>query len=264
MKNQMEKNQKINPVFKLDWYRDVIEFAPDTYNIIDKEGTFLYTNSRSSTESPDDFLGKSIFDYFLPEFAPLVRKKLDHVYESGENDHYELATDYGGGPRRYYMTNLAPIKRNGEVVAIAMYIRNITELKNTQHDLFALNYELESRVQKRTLELREYTKRMELTEKLSIALRKAKNHKEVIDLIAGQFKETFNTDVIGIYEVENSFLKLAVNLSTEVQAPQQISSFSDKFFFSLLNENQIQIAQIPEHKHENCQFCEFIHQHKMR
>lgn len=264
MKNQMEKNQKINPVFKLDWYRDVIEFAPDTYNIIDKEGTFLYTNSRSSTESPDDFLGKSIFDYFLPEFAPLVRKKLDHVYESGENDHYELATDYGGGPRRYYMTNLAPIKRNGEVVAIAMYIRNITELKNTQHDLFALNYELESRVQKRTLELREYTKRMELTEKLSIALRKAKNHKEVIDLIAGQFKETFNTDVIGIYEVENSFLKLAVNLSTEVQAPQQISSFSDKFFFSLLNENQIQIAQIPEHKRENCQFCEFIHQHKMR
>ncbi len=258
------KNQMIKPKFELDWYKDVVEYAPDTFNIIDPEGIMLHTNSRSETQDPDDFLGTSIYDYFLPEYFNLVKEKIQSVFDTGENNHYELATDYGGGPRRYYMTNLAPIKRNGEVVAVAMYIRNITELKNTQHDLFALNDELESRVQRRTLELREYTKRMELTEKLSIALRKAKNHREVIDLLADQFKVTFNTDVIGIYEVEDSFLKLSMNLSPEVQAPSQLSSFSDKFFFSLLNENQIQIAQIPEHKHENCQFCEFIHQHQMR
>jgi PAS domain S-box-containing protein len=258
------KNQVIKPKFELDWYKDVVEFAPDTFNIIDPDGIMLYTNSRSETQEPDDFLGTSIYDYFLPEYFTLVKEKIQSVFNTGENNHYELATEYGGGPRRYYMTNLAPIKRAGEVVAVAMYIRNITELKNTQHDLFALNDELESRVQKRTLELREYTKRMELTEKLSIALRKAKNHNEVIELLAEQFKVTFDTDVIGIYEVEDSFLKLAVNLSADVQSPRQLSSISDKYFFSLLNENQIQIAQIPEHKHENCQFCEFIHQNKMR
>ena len=263
----MEKSLKSNelePEFELDWFHDVFENAPDTFNIIDRDGIILYTNGRSKTQGPEDFIGKSIYDYFLPEYFQIVKHKIKTVFETGENNQYELATDYGGGARRYYMTNLGPIKRDGKIVAVVLYIRNISELKNTQHELFALNDELESRVQRRTLELREYTKRMELTEKLSISLRKADNHSEVIDLLAEQFRITFNTDVIGIYEVKNSSLILNVNLSTEVKAPQQLYSFSDKFFFSLLSENQIRIAQIPEHKHENCQFCDFIHKHQMR
>ncbi|HSM25729.1 MAG TPA: histidine kinase [Anaerolineaceae bacterium] len=252
----------INPTFELDWYRDVVEFAPDTFNVIDRDGVMLYTNSRSITEVPEDFLGTPIYDYFLPEFFSLVKEKIRTVFETGKNDHYELATDYSG-TRTYYMTNLAPIKRDGEIVAVAMYIRNITELKNTQNELSSLNDELENRVQKRTLELREYAKRMEETEKLSIALRKAESHTEVIDLLVEQFKISFCADVIGIYEVEDSNLTLTVNLSPELKAPQRLSSFSDKFFFSLLSENQIRIAQIPEHKHENCQFCDFIHEHHM-
>jgi PAS domain S-box-containing protein len=265
MKTQMEKNQKIKPVFELDWYRDVIEFAPDTYIIIDIEGTFLYTNSRSSTENPEDFIGKSIFDNFLPEYFQNVREKFDHVYQSGENDHYELATDYGGGPRRYYMTNLAPIKREGDVVAIAMYIRNISELKVAQIELSNLNQELEDRVLKRTLALQEYAKRMEITEKLSIGLRHARNLAEVLQLLGEQFKNTFRVDVAGIYEVQDEHhLNLSLNLNPEINPPSKLTPFSDKFFFSLLNENQIRIAQIPEQQHQDCQFFEFIHQNQMR
>jgi PAS domain S-box-containing protein len=263
METHMEKQQKSKPAFNLDWYRDVIEFAPDTYNIIDKEGTFLYTNSRSKTEIPDDFIGKSIFDYFLPEYYQIVREKLDHVYESGLNDQYELATDYGGGPRRYYMTNLAPIKRDGQVVAIAMYIREITELKRAQYQLNDLNEELENRVQQRTLELQEYAKRMEITEKLSIALRRAKNRAEVLQIIGHQFKNTFDADVAGIYQVHDDNLQLSLNLSPTINAPIELNSTFDKYFFSVLSDNEIRITQMPDHKHENCRFCDFISQNKL-
>jgi len=265
MKTQMEKNQKIKPVFELDWYRDVIEFAPDTYIITDIEGTFLYTNSRSRTENSEGFIGKSIFDYFLPEYFQIVREKFDHVYQSGENDHYELATDYGGGSRRYYMTNLAPIKRDGSVVAIAMYIREITELKKAQLELSNLNQELEDRVLNRTITLQEYAKRMEISEKLSIGLRHAKNLAEVLQLLGEQFKNTFRVDVVGIYEVQDEHhLNLSLNLKPEINPPSKLTPYLDKFFFSLLDENQIRIAQIPEQKHEDCEFCEFIHQNQMR
>lgn len=259
----MEKNQKVKPQFVLDWYKDVVEFAPDTFNIIDPDGIMLYTNSRSLTQGPEDFLGTSIYDYFLPEYFTMVKEKITSVFETGENNHYELATDYGGGPRRYYMTNLAPIKREGEVVAVTMFIRNITELKQTQHELYKLNDELENRVWERTLELREYAKRMEMTEKLSIALRRARSKEEVVSLLGDQFMKTFDADAVGVYEVAEKHLQLTLNIVPDLNAPQQLTAFADKFFFSLLSENQIQITQIPEHKHENCQFCEFIHRNQM-
>ena len=110
----------------------MFEFAPDTFNIVDPDGIILYTNSRFSTEVPEDFICKSSYEFFLPEYFTIVKEKIRTVFETGENNHYKLATDYGG-PRRYYMTNLAPIKRDGEVVAVILYIRNITELKITQH-----------------------------------------------------------------------------------------------------------------------------------
>lgn len=257
------KNQVIKPKFELDWYKDVVEFAPDTFNIIDPDGIMLFTNSRSDTEGPEDFLGTSIYDYFLPEYFNMVKDKIRSVFETGENNHYELATEYGGGPRRYYMTNLAPIKRDGEVVAVILYIRNITELKITQHELYELNDELENRVLKRTLALQEYAKRMEMTEKLSIALRRAKTRDEVIRLLGEQFMNTFKADITGCYEVGENHLQLTLSLGPDLGTPQTLSAFSDKYFFSLLDENNIQIAHISEHKHENCQFCEFIHRNQM-
>ncbi|MDX9850857.1 MAG: PAS domain-containing protein [Anaerolineaceae bacterium] len=259
----MEKQSQREPAFNLDWYRDVIQFAPDTYNIVDKDGIYLFTNSGSETNTSDEFIGKSIFDYFLPEYYENVRNKLKKVAETGENDHYELATDYGGF-RRYYMTNLAPIQRDGKVVGIAMYIRDITELKTTQYELNSLNDELEVRVQDRTLALQESAKRMETSEKLSIALRKARSYKEVLSLLGEQFLNSFHANLAGIYEVSGNQLHLSVNLSPEVPAPLRLTAHTDKVFFSILNENQIRVAQIPEQKHEDCKFCEFIHANQMK
>jgi PAS domain S-box-containing protein len=255
-----QKKSEIN----LDWFHDVIEFAPDNFNVIDRNGVILYTNSHNEKFGPDHFIGKSIFDYFLPEYFDIVREKINLVFETGENNNYELATDFYS-TRRYYMTNLAPIKREKDVVAIAMYIRNITELKIAQFELSNLNQALEDRVLQRTLALQEYAKRMEITEKLSIGLRRAGNLAEVLQLLGQQFKNTFQVDVAGIYEVQDEHhLNLSLNLTPVIKPPSKLTPNSDKFFFSLLNENQIRIAQIPEQQHEDCQFCEFIHHNQMR
>jgi len=144
-----------------------------------------------------------------------------------------------------------------------MYIRNITELKITQHQIHKLNEELEDRVFRRTMALKEYAKRLEFTEKLNIALRQAKNNLEVIKLLGEQFQNTFIGDAVGVYKVNDQHLELSINLSPHVSAPQRLTASTDKFFFSLLDENQIRIAQVPEQKYPDCQFCEFIHQNDM-
>lgn len=71
---------------------------------------------------------------------------------------------------------------------------------------------------------------MELTEKLSIEIRKAKNHREVINLLAEKFKISFTADVIGIYEVEDTYLRLSVNLSPEIKAPKKYLLFQTNSF----------------------------------
>jgi PAS domain S-box-containing protein len=148
-------NQLPNPEFELDFEHDLVQDAPDGYDVVDRNGIILYINTNTKTKEGNSFVGTPIYDYFLPEYHQIVAEKLAEVFTTGENNQYELATEYWPGKREYYMTNLRPIKRNGEVVAVSLYIRNITELKTAQNDLLELNARLEQRVEERTRELQE-------------------------------------------------------------------------------------------------------------
>lgn len=246
-----------------DWYRDVVENAPDIFDVVDRNGTFLYTNARGSSTQGDSFIGTTIYEYFLPEYHEIVKSRIDEVFETGENRQYELATDYSGS-RRYYMTNLAPIKRGGKVVASVLYIREITELKKTQHALSELNDTLESHVQQRTKQLQEFAEHLQVTERLSIALRRSKTQDEVLQILTSLFSSTFQPDTLGIYRVENNELVLASHLGVHADPPGSLSEADDQYFFSLLRENKIRILKVPNRYKENCQFCDFIHQKKMK
>lgn len=151
----MTTNHSSSAQFNLDLEHDLFQDAPDGYDVVDRNGIILYINTDNKTMQGNSFIGTPIYDYFLPEYHQLVANKIAQVFASGENNQYELASEYGPGPRQYYMTNLRPIKRNGRVVAVSLYIRNITELKTAQNALMELNAQLEQRVQERTRELEE-------------------------------------------------------------------------------------------------------------
>ncbi len=252
-----------SPLNDFDWYHDVVENAPDIFDVVDRNGTFLHTNARGASTQGDSFIGTTIYEYFLPEYHEIVKKRIAEVFATGENNQYELATDYSG-TRRYYMTNLAPIKRDGEVVAAVLYIREITELKKTQHALSELNDTLENHVQQRTHQLQEFAERLQVTERLSIALRRSKAQSEVLQILGELFSTTFQLDAAGIYRVEDNQLILSTHFSDHYDPPHFLTESDDKYFFSLLRENKVRVLQVPNKHKENCQFCDFIHQQKMK
>ena len=170
-----------DPGFELDLEHDLFQDAPDGYDIVDRNGTILYINTNNRTNQGKSFIGTSIYDYFLPEYHEIVSSKIARVFDTGDLNSYELASDYGPGPRRYYMTNLRPIKRNGEVVAVSLYIRDITELKTAQNALIELNSQLEKRVQERTLELQQNIDNRERQQQILYNIMAAVNEKTEIN-----------------------------------------------------------------------------------
>ena len=167
--------------FEIDWYHDLVINSPDSFIVVNRQGTILFLNHDSETLTGGSFKGTPLHEYFMPEFKEMVSAKIEQVFETGQNNHYELASEYWGLPRRYYMTNLAPIKRDGEVTAVVLYIREITELKNTQNDLMDLNNQLEQRVNERTKELQENIANRELHQQILYNIMAAANEKVELD-----------------------------------------------------------------------------------
>ncbi|MCE1253743.1 MAG: PAS domain-containing protein [Anaerolineae bacterium] len=252
-----------NSLDNFDWYQDVVQNAPDIFNVVDRDGTFIYTNSRGIPTRGDSFIGTTIYEYFLPEYYETVKAKIARVFDTGEISSYELASDYLG-VRRYYMTNLAPIRRNGEIVAVVMYIREITDLKRMQHAMEEMNDTLETHVQQRTQKLQELAERLQLTERLSAALRRSNCRNDVLKILGELFSSTFLSDTAGIYRVEDQHLLLTAFYNDTYHPPERLIKSDDQFFFSLLEENSIHFVQVPSEQKENCNFCRFIHRQDMK
>ncbi len=203
----MTTNPNHSSKLELDWYKDVIDRSPDTFDVIDRNGVILYTNDKYKPPGKDSIVGTTIYDYFLPEFFPTVKQKIAHVFETGEKDYYELATQFNQTERQWYMTKLSPVFRNGEIAAVSLFIREITDLKRAEQKLKEINENLEQRVTERTQVLHEYAIRLEASEQLNAGLRKARNRDEVFGLIVENGFQAFQADLVGIYYSAGSPIK---------------------------------------------------------
>jgi len=254
MENPYEKSEKLN----LNWFDDVIDSAPDAYNVIDRNGIILQTNSKKFVDGKNVYIGASIYPFFLPQFYENVRETIERVFITAKNDHYELATGTNGIPEVWYMTNLAPIIRNGQVEAVAMYIRNITELKKVQHDLNIMNMELEKRVNERTKTLNEYAQRLEASERLNTGLRSANSQNEVFSVVINNALSAFKADFGGIYVLKDDQLKLAISQETLLLPPNVLRHDDDSIIYKFFLNHKTQYLHVNQYPKSDCEFCSYI------
>lgn len=252
------------PVPDLDWYQDIVEGAPDTIIIVDRNKSILYHNQQTNGLDRDSLIGRSIFEFFFPEFHQLVRDKIDRVFQTGKEDSYELASDYALKETYWYMTRLGPIIRNGKVIAVSLFIRNITELKRSQYALNQINEDLERRVDLRTRAIKEYANRLVASEKLNEALRQAENRQQVLEILAGQCLNVFEADLTGIYQVEDGQLAYSTIVGDTGLCPAILNPQSEKYLYRLLQSNKTRCVQMLHGIEPVCQMCSIVHEQKMQ
>jgi len=118
-------------------YRTLFDKAGTPITYVDLDGTFLLMNPVSATAlggTPDDFLGKSIFEV-NPDVADVLMDRVSRVVDSGAGDAFEHMIELPSGDRWFYSNFQPVIDAGGKVVAVQVVSQDITERKRAEEAL---------------------------------------------------------------------------------------------------------------------------------
>jgi len=123
-------------------YRSIVESINASIYLLDRDMRYLFANRKMLSilgVSLEELVGRKFGDFFGEHSAKEMEEKLRKVFETGEPLVYEAKSEHG----RWFLRTLSPVKKNGEVVAVTVISRNITNLKRVEEELRRKNEELE-------------------------------------------------------------------------------------------------------------------------
>jgi len=111
----------------------------DIIMIVDSQGVIQYINRTIPPYTPEDTIGKTVYEYVPREQHDVMRKSLTKVFKTREPDSYEVSTNIPKIGSMWFRTKVVPIKRDRKAVAVIMISTDITELKKTEEALVRLS-----------------------------------------------------------------------------------------------------------------------------
>lgn len=106
-------------------------------------------------------VGEDIQQFVRPERKPEMDKLMQDVLQ-GNFVHYETSYLQENGTLNYYDVKLSPIEvGGGRHLGILLSLVDVTDMKNAQNEICALNESLEQKVEERTRELQQANRELE-------------------------------------------------------------------------------------------------------
>jgi PAS domain S-box-containing protein len=112
-------------------WRTLVENAPDLVLTVDRAARILFVNRvlLGTGLTPDDYIGRDVSEYAMPEARELTRQAIERVFVEESDGYFEARGRLSNGRVAWYATRLAPVRQDGTVVAVMMIARDITDRK---------------------------------------------------------------------------------------------------------------------------------------
>jgi two-component system cell cycle sensor histidine kinase/response regulator CckA len=121
---QLPEKKKVDNLWQL-----FAEGIPDILVQLSVDGTILHINRTPPGLTPDDVLGKNVFEFLLPASRTPVRRSLGEVFAGGESRVHEIPAVGDDGRICWFAAHIGPIIVGGRIAAAAVIARDITGQK---------------------------------------------------------------------------------------------------------------------------------------
>lgn len=117
-------------------YRSLVESTADSIYVIDRDYQYLFVNQKHLKRLgifEDNYIGKSYADFHSPGITSKFTKIVDQVFTKGESTQLEHLSERDN---EYYLLTLSPVKeRDGEITAVTVVSKRVTDLKRMEQKL---------------------------------------------------------------------------------------------------------------------------------
>jgi PAS domain S-box-containing protein len=97
--------------------------------IIDNKDIIQYMNRTVPPYTPEEVVGKSIYDYIPIEQHEITKKTLESVFKEGKPKSYEISSVIPKKDIMWFFIKVIPIKQDGKVISVIEIVSDITERK---------------------------------------------------------------------------------------------------------------------------------------
>ncbi len=113
-------------------WRSLIENAPNFIATLDRQGMVLFVNRVPEGFALNSVMGTPVYDYVPLEEHTRLRQSLERVFQTGEQDSFQIQGAGSFGATSWYRVSIGPMWRGGIVDAVMLVATDITESKKNE------------------------------------------------------------------------------------------------------------------------------------